>query len=75
MKRDEFHQLILNELQDVKREIKEVRVSDIPAIQISVAGFRKEIDNLKTSQKWSTRLYTVLGGAIAVAVSKFTGHQ
>lgn len=75
MKREEFHELILSELKDLKNEVREVRQTDIPNLNTAVAGFRTEMETLKKNQTWSTRLYTIIGGAIAVAITKFTGHQ
>lgn len=75
MRRDEWNELLLTELRDLKNEVKEVRQTDIPTLRTEVAGFHEKIETLKKSQAWSTRLYTVLGGALAVAISKFTGHQ
>lgn len=67
--------LILNELKDLKKEVNEVRTKDIPSVQASVAGFNTKLKMLEKQQMWSTRLYTILGGAIAVAIAKFTGHS
>lgn len=74
MKRDDFNELLLSELRDLKNEVKEVRQTDIPGLRTEVAGFHEKIETLKRQQAWSTRLYTILGGAIAVAITKFTGH-
>lgn len=71
----DINELILSELKDLKDEVKQVRVTDLPDLQKSVAGFHSKIETLETQQKWSTRLYTILGGAIAVAITKFTGHH
>jgi hypothetical protein len=75
MKRADFEQLILSELKDLKNEMRDVRTVDIPDLKTTVGTFRKEIDALETSQKWSTRLYTIIGGAITVAIAKFPGHH
>lgn len=74
MKRDEFHEAILNRFDTLDRKLDDVRTKDIPGLQTAVAGFHEKIEMLKNQQKWSTRIYTVLGGAIAVAITKFTGH-
>lgn len=73
MKPNEFHQIVLDELRNVNAKLDDVRTKDIPAVKESVAGFRAELDTLKKSQTWSTRLYTIIGGAIAVLVAKYTG--
>lgn len=72
---DPFQELLLSELQELKKDVKDVRTIDIPALKTDVAGFHEKIETLKNQQKWSTRLYTILGGAIAVAITKFTGHS
>jgi len=72
---DPFQELILSEIKGLRDDIKEVRVTDIPAIKIEIKGFHGKLKTLEKQQKWSTRLYTVLGGAIAVVVAKFTGHN
>lgn len=74
MKRNEF-ELILNELKALRDDMMHVRTKDIPTLNTAVTGFRAEIETLKKNQTWSTRLYTIIGGAITVAIVKFTGHQ
>lgn len=71
----DINELILSELKELKGEMNAVRTTDIPNIRTDVAGFHTAINTLKDQQKWSTRLYTILGGAIAVLISKFTGHH
>lgn len=71
---ESFEKLILSELQDVKNEIRAVRQEDIPAIKIDIAGFQTKLTTLRDHQTWSTRFYTVIGGAIAVLITKMTGH-
>ncbi len=72
---DPFQELILTELKDLKQDIKDVRQTDIPAIKEDIKGFHGKIKSLEKQQTWSTRIYTVLGGAIAVAIAKYTGHN
>ena len=72
MKRNEFDQL-MDRLDDIAGKLDEVRTRSIPHLDNAVSGFRTEIDALKKSQTWSTRIYTLAGGAIAVLISKFTG--
>lgn len=72
MKNKDLHQ-VLQKLDELDRKVDDLRTQDIPELKTAVNGFRVEIDTLKTSQTWSTRLYTVIGGAIAVAIAKFTG--
>lgn len=74
MKPTELHQQILKKLDDLDKKVDDVRTKDVPELKTAVSGFRTELETMKKSQTWSTRLYTVLGGAIAVAISKFTGH-
>lgn len=73
MKRKSFEDHVISELQDIKNDMKQVRTVDIPGLKSDVSGFHEKIRSLEKSQAWSTRLYTVIGGAIAVAVAKFTG--
>lgn len=70
-----FHELILSELKEMKQDLKEVRQTDIPAIKVDIANFHTNLDTLKKQQTWSTRLYTVIGGIIAVFITKMTGHN
>lgn len=72
---DPFQELLLSELKEMKDDIKDVRVKDIPALQKDIAGFHGKLKTLEKQQTWSTRIYTLLGGAIAVAITKFTGHS
>lgn len=71
----DINELILQELKDLKKEVGDVRITDIPNLRTDIAGFHTKIKTLENQQKWSTRLYTILGGAIAVTISKFTGHH
>lgn len=77
MKQNEFHELVIRELSAIKDDIKQVRQADIPVIREGFAKFKgtveEQIKVLKDRTSWSSRLYTVLGGALAVAVAKFTG--
>lgn len=72
---DPFQELLLSELSDLKRDVKDVRTQDIPALQRDIAGFHGNLKTLKDQQKWSTRFYTIIGGVIAVAIARFTGHN
>lgn len=72
---DPFQELLLSELKDMKNDIKEVRSTDIPALKVDIEGFHGKLKALERQQKWSTRLYTMIGGAVAVAIAKFTGHS
>ncbi len=72
---DPFQELLMSELAEMKKDIKDVRVTDIPMLKTEIAGFHEKMGSLKKQQAWSTRLYTILGGAIAVAIAKFTGHN
>lgn len=71
----DIQELILAELKDLKEEVQQVRITDIPKIRVDISGFQTKLKTLETQQTWSTRLYTVLGGAIAVAIAKFTAHN
>lgn len=71
----DIQELILQELRDVKSSLNEVRTKDIPEMKSTIAGFHENIKALKKSQSRATQIYTVLGGAIAVAIAKFTGHS
>lgn len=77
MKQNDFHQLVLTALQELNKDMKEVRQSDIPAMKESFARFKgsmdEKIESLEKRTSWSNRLYTVLGGTLAILVAKFTG--
>ena len=76
MKSNEFHELVLKDLAEMKADIKEVRQTDIPNLKTDLASFKattdKSIEDLDTKTKWSTRVYTIIGGALAVLTAKFT---
>lgn len=71
----DINEIILSELKDLKTEIKEVRVTDIPNLRKDMAGYEVKIKAIQKQQKWSTQLHTVIGGAITFLLVKFTGHQ
>lgn len=76
MKPNEFHELVLKDLAEMKADIKEVRQTDLPNLKTDLAVFKvgtnKAIKDLDDKTKWSTRVYTVVGGAIAVLTARFT---
>lgn len=74
---DEFQSLLLSELKDLKQDMKAVREQDIPNVRSDMAAFKAtyngKIKSLEKSQKWYSGIYTVIGGAIAVLLAKYTG--
>lgn len=72
---DPFQELLLSEFKEMKDNLNQVRITDIPALKVDIAGFKKDVKDLENKQRWSTRLYTLIGGAIAVAIAKYTGHN
>lgn len=79
MKNNDLHQEILKQLGEVRTSLDAVRTQDIPSLKTDLAVFKKStttaITELENKTKWSTKLYTIIGGAITVAIVKFTGHQ
>lgn len=74
-KKISLQQLLLDEVQNISKELKEVRQTDIPNIHVQIEKFDQKIKALDRQQTWSTRIYTVIGGAIAVGISMLTGHK
>jgi len=74
MPSNDFQDLVLSELKELKQDVKDVRLTDIPGIREDIAGFHEKIKTLENQQKWSTRLYTLVGGIVAVGIAKFTNH-
>lgn len=74
MAKNKIQELILSEIQDLKSEIKEVRQTDIPNIHVKIESFNQQLKTLDKQQTWSTRIYTLIGGALAIMISKLTGH-
>lgn len=76
MKPKEF-EMILSEIRDLRTDVRETRTG-VGELKTDLATFKattsQTIKDITEKQKWSTRLYTVVGGAIAVAISKFMGH-
>lgn len=62
MKKDKLQDLVLSELQELKKEIKEIRQTDIPNLKIDIA-----IEKERTSK--TARIITGVGGIISIAVS------
>lgn len=63
----EFEQLLLNETRDIK--------SHVERLEDKMVGFDTKLSEVERKQKWSTKVYTVLGGALAVVIAKYTGHS
>ncbi len=62
MKSKEFNELIINKLSHIETELKEVRQTDIPNLQIELAV---------TKEKTSTtaKVISAVGGLVAIATS------
>ncbi len=60
--RNGVQRLVIQELQELKNELKQVRQSDIPNILVDIAGMKKELGS-------SSKLYASIGGGIAVLIS------
>lgn len=76
MKPKEF-EMILSEIRDLRTDVRETRTG-VGDLKTDLATFKattnQTIEEITNKQKWSTRVYTVIGGAVAVAISKFMGH-
>lgn len=76
MKRNEFEQLILSELRDLRADVKEgskVQSAIKEHIAAQDERFKGELKQFKHGQKLSTRVETVIAAVLAIVVSKFTG--
>lgn len=60
--RNGVQKILLQELQELKSELKEVRQTDIPSIQVGLA-------EMKTTLSFSSKMYAAIGGGIAVLIS------
>lgn len=69
MPKNDIQKLILSEIQDLKSEIKEVRQTDIPALNIAVSVFKTEIKTIKEKVSTRSMIITAVGGLLAVATS------
>lgn len=69
MPRNELQKLILTEIQDLKKEIKEVRQTDIPNLRTAVGVFKTELITIKDKVSTRSTIITAVGGLIAVATS------
>ena len=69
MPRNDIQKLILNELQELKSEIKEVRQTDIPNLRTAVGVFKTEIATIKEKVSTRSTIITTVGGLLAVATS------
>lgn len=62
MRKDKVQDLILSEMQEIKKDVKEIRQIDIPNLRVEQA-----IEKEKSNR--SAKIITGVGGAIAVLVS------
>ena len=69
MPKNEIQKLILEEIQAVKAEVKEVRQNDIPGLHTIVATLRTELDHVKEKTSTKSMIITAVGGLIAVGTS------
>jgi len=69
MPRNDIQKLILSEIQDLKSEIKEVRQTDIPALNTAVGVFKTELKTIKEKVSTRSTIITAVGGLLAVATS------
>lgn len=69
--------MIMSEIRDLRTDVRDTR-DGVGALRTDLATFKattsQTIKDITEKQKWSTRIYTVIGGAVAVAISKFMGH-
>lgn len=75
MPRNDIQKLILDELRGLKTEVSDIRTKDIPDIKTHIGTYDTKLETLKEKQAWSMRIYTLVGGALAVVASRFTGHH
>lgn len=69
MPKNEIQKLILEEIQAVKAEVKDVRQKDIPSLHTIVATLRTELDHVKEKTSTKSMIITGVGGLIAVGTS------
>lgn len=67
--------ILLREIQEVKSDMKEVRLKDIPGLQTQIATFKEKIKAVESRQTWFSSIATVVGGILAFTASKLTGHS
>lgn len=76
MKGKEFES-IMSEIRELRTDVRDTR-DGVGALRTDLSTFKattnQTIKDLTDKQKWSTRIYTVIGGAVAVTISKFMGH-
>lgn len=69
MPRNDIQKLILSEVQELKKEFKEVRQKDIPALNTAVSVFKTELATIKEKVSTKSMIITAVGGLIAVGTS------
>lgn len=69
MPKNDIQKLILSEIQDLKSEIREVRQTDIPALNTAVGVFKTELKTIKEKVSTKSMIITSVGGLLAVATS------
>lgn len=75
MPKNKLQEMILAEVQGLRNEVKEVRQIDIPNIHVKIESFNHRIKTLDKQQTWATRIYTTIGGAIAIVISMMMSHK
>jgi len=69
MPRNETQKLILEGIQELKSDMKEVRQTDIPGLHTVVATLQTELANVKEKTSTKSMIITAVGGLIAVCTS------
>ena len=69
MRQTSVQKLLLQELQEIKIDIKEVRQHDIPGIRTQMASFQEQLSNVKEKTSSKSMIISGVGGLIAVATS------
>lgn len=62
MKPKKFEEILLSDLQEIKKDLKEVRQTDIPNLKVDMAVVKKEASA-------TAKIITGVGGAITIAVT------
>lgn len=69
----DVNELLLAAINEIKQDIKEVRQLDIPTLMTKLESHKTEtkieIKNLKEKTATQTKIWTLVGGFIAVATS------
>lgn len=78
MKNKEFNELVLKQLDELSKDVKDVRQKDIPGLHTKMAVLESQLGNVKEDMKKESdrkvRIYSGASALLSIFLSAFFSH-